>query len=90
MPIVGVTGDVAGGRVTAAQGILHCNGTTVLVVGSPVAPHPPCPRIPIHCAPVMAAGSGILHVNGVPVSRSGDPATCGHALGASCGNFNAD
>ena len=89
MPTVGQNGDSAGGVVTAAQSTLHCSGNPVLVVGSPVAPHPPCPAIIPHCVASMASGSSVLHVNGVPVCRSGDAASCGHILGGTCGHFNS-
>lgn len=73
--------DTASGIVTSEnQDFVFVDGALALVVGDPVAPHPPCPLVPIHCTAVMAEGSSFVTINGIPVCVTNDLATCGHAL----------
>ena len=71
--------DTAGGTIVGRLNEqMTIDGEWVSVVGDPVAGHPPCPLVPSHCAPTMAAGSTMWSIDGRPVCRAGDPATCGH------------
>ena len=79
MPAISVaTVDTAGGVIQNSQGIASTvNGRPPAVAGDAVTPHPPCPRVPIHCSAVTTASPGVT-VNGIRVTLLGDPATCGH------------
>ena len=54
------------------------DGQSIVLVGDAVQSHPPCPVVPIHCAPTMAQGSSWFTLDGIPVCAAGDLATCGH------------
>ncbi len=75
--------DTAGGLIGNSQGVASTiNGRPIAVEGDIVAPHPPCPESPAHCAATMAA-SAASTINGRRITLAGDPATCGHgATGA--------
>lgn len=79
--MIAVSGDSAGGAVSAS-GHLTLNGSAVVVDGDGVAPHPPCPTVPIHCNATMTASSHLM-LNGSDVVVGGDAATCGHTITAS-------
>ena len=80
MPVVSLVGvNVAGGTITGQlQSRVYVDGRQVAVVGDAVAAHPPCPDVPVHCAPTMAEGSARVFIDGKAVVRAGDGATCGH------------
>ena len=84
MPRVALaTLDTAGGLIGNSRGIASTiNGRPIAVHGDAVAGHPPCPDVPIHCAPTTTA-SPRSTINGIPITLEGDPATCGHAATAS-------
>ena len=91
MPDVSLVGrDSAGGVIVGQLQSRHfSDGIPWSVVGDSVAPHAPCPRIPIHCSATMASGSPRHFIDGIPVIRAGDPATCSHsATGSSRWNSN--
>ena len=58
---------------------MKIGGRKVVLVGDAIAAHPPCPKVPVHCAATMAAGSSWVKIGGVPICRAGDAASCGHA-----------
>ena len=80
MPGVSLVGvDTAGGTITGQlQSRVFVDGNPISVVGDPVAPHAPCPLVPIHCSATMAEGSPRVTIDGIPICRAGDEATCGH------------
>lgn len=78
-----VNGDLAGGAISASAETT-IGGIGVALRGDSVARHPPCPRIPIHCAAVTTATRRTA-INGVPIVVQGDPATCGHGAVSSTG-----
>lgn len=72
--------DTAGGtQLGGGQGSVYVDGALWVVRGDAVASHPPCPRVPVHCAATMAGASATVFAGGIPVCREGDTATCGHA-----------
>ena len=78
--IARVGSDSAGGaQLGGGQGWVKIDGAAVVLVGDAIAGHPPCPDIPVHCAPTMAQGSAWVKIDGAPICRAGDAATCGHA-----------
>lgn len=76
--MISIDGDAAGGSVSAS-GHLLLNGSAAVVHGDGVAPHPPCPTMPSHCAATMIASSHLL-LNGSAAVVGGDAATCGHTI----------
>ena len=81
MPGVSLVGvHAAGGTITGQrQSRVFVNGSPMSVVGDSVASHLPCPLVPVHCAPTMAAGSSRVFIDNIAVVRAGDAASCGHA-----------
>ena len=75
-------GDLAGGAIANTRGVgVTINGVPVAVAGDAVAPHPPCPDSPAHCAATTTASAGVT-IDGIAVVLDGDPATCGHGAAA--------
>ena len=71
--------DTAGGtELGGGQYFVRINGALITLLGDAVASHPPCPIVPIHCGPVMAASSSLTRINGIYICRQGDVASCGH------------
>ena len=71
--------DTAGGtQLGGGQSWVKIDGAPVVLVGDAVAGHPPCPHVPVHCAPAMAQGSVWVRIDGIPICRAGDAASCGH------------
>jgi len=75
--------DSAGGDLIPSQSTVYANGEKVIVNGNSVAPHDPCPVVPIHCSATMIAGSKNVFIGGIAVCNAGDLATCGHAASGS-------
>ena len=77
------TVDTAGGLIGNSLGVASTiDGSPIAVAGDSVAPHAPCPRIPIHCTAVTTASANST-INGIRIVLAGDAATCGHgATGA--------
>ena len=73
---IGLSGDLAGGAVTATATITLVEGKAPIRIGDPVASHGSGP----HSSATMATGSLTVLVEGIGVCRTGDLATCGHAL----------
>lgn len=84
MPLAARVGlDIVG----AGGVILGPGAPTVLVNMLPqstifdaVAPHVPCPVIPIHCAATLVSGSLTVISQGLPATRLGDLASCGDSI----------
>ncbi len=75
-----VGADTAGGaQLGGGQDWVSIDGALVVVLGDRVGAHPPCPTVPAHCAPTMAAASTWMTIDGRGVCRAGDAASCGHA-----------
>ena len=81
MPAVSLVNvHAAGGTIVGLlQSKFTVEGSYISVIGDSVQAHPPCPAVPVHCAPTMATGSAKFTIQGIPVCREGDTATCGHA-----------
>lgn len=60
------------------QRSVFANNLFLSVNFSLVAPHFPCPIIPIHCVALTIIGSPNVFAENIPVSREIDPDTCGH------------
>ena len=77
------TVDTAGGLIGNSQGVASTiNGSPIAVAGDSVAPHSPCPDVPIHCTAVTTASANST-IGGRRIVLAGDAATCGHgATGA--------
>ena len=73
MPAASINGDTCVGAITPSGHAIW--GARVVRDGDPVASHPPCPVVPIHCSPVTTATSHVI-LNGINVTMAGDPATC--------------
>lgn len=71
--------DVAGGKIQPLIYKVRIGTNPLGVVGSPVDGHPPCPDVPVHCAPNMAEGNPNIRVGDIPVCFEGHKASCGHA-----------
>lgn len=78
MPGISRDNDTAGGDLIPSQSTVFANNEEVIVDGDSVAAHPPCPAVPVHCAPTMIAGSKEVYIGGIAVVNEGDSATCGH------------
>jgi uncharacterized Zn-binding protein involved in type VI secretion len=72
--------DKAGGVVTGNLApTVFVNGSPIVVKGATVAPHGRDP----HAAPVMDEASVDVFANGIGICRTGDLASCGHAISGS-------
>ena len=82
MPAIStLSGARARGAVTSSpQSWVTVDGNAVVVRGSRVARHPPCPQVIIHCNASTSGGSSLVSIDGIPVNRDGDTASCGHSL----------
>lgn len=80
MPLVVRMGDMnaAGGIALLGDPNFIVDGRPVVRVGSPVSPHKPCPKIPIHCKAFTMIGKQTYIVGGIPVNVTGNIDTCGH------------
>ena len=81
MPSAVRIGDVneAGGAIAGTpQSTVFINGILASVIGAPVAPHPPCPLPPSHCAATVVSGSTTVFISGIPATKIGDSDSCGH------------
>jgi len=83
-----MTLDTCEGTVlTPLQSSVFANGYLVAVIGTPIAPHPPCPKSPIHCDAVMSTGSSDTFAENIAVCRRGDYCNCGHTSTGSSDTF---
>lgn len=75
---IGDVNDAGGAIVMTPQSTVFVNGILASVIGANVAPHPPCPIPPIHCASIVTSGSSTVFISGIPATRIGDSENCGH------------
>lgn len=68
-----------GAVISIPQGSVFANNFLVSVRGSLVTPHPPCPKVSIHCAAITLCSSSSVFAEGIPVNRKGDCDSCGHS-----------
>jgi len=89
MPNVVRKGDVnaAGGVATVGAGTVKCEGSAVMLPGSPVTPHPCYPQkgCSKHGSATTVGGSSTVKCEGKPVQHTGNIDTCGHARTAGAG-----
>lgn len=79
--LVSRIGDLAGGSlITPVVPTVLVNGIPIAVIGTAVAPHPPCPLEPSHCSAAVITGNATVLAGGIPVSGVGDVASCGHPI----------
>jgi len=80
MPKVVRKGDKnsAGGIAMSGDPTFIVDGRPVVVIGTPVSPHHPCPRVPIHCSAKTARGDKTYIVGNKLINVVGDTDTCGH------------
>lgn len=72
--------DKAGGVVTGNLApTVFVNGSPIVVKGATVAPHGRAP----HASSVMDEASVDVFANGIGICRTGDLASCGHAISGS-------
>lgn len=72
--------DKAGGVITGNLApTVFVNGSPIVVKGAAIAGHGNGP----HAAPVMDEASADVFAHGIAICRSGDLATCGHAISGS-------
>ena len=85
MPAVQRDGDAnTGGGIGSSSVNVKANGSSVLVDGSSVTPHPPS-----HTGVKTANGSSTVFVNGIPINRTGDADTCTHLRTGGSSDVNA-
>lgn len=73
--------NAGGGLIMTGDPTVLVNGRPIAVIGSPVSPHPPCPKPGTHCHAYTQASQFSVLVNGKPVSIAGSIDTCGHPRG---------
>ena len=80
MPAVQRQGDAnsAGGVAVGGVGSVRVNGRPIVVNGTSVSSHFPCPDPGIHCSAVTSSGIGSVRAGGIPVNVDGNADTCGH------------
>jgi len=82
MPKVVRKGDinVAGGVATVGASTVKCEGSAVMLPGSPVTPHPCYPQkgCSKHGSATTVGGSSTVKCEGKPVHHTGNTDTCGH------------
>ncbi len=87
MPATGVFGDLAGGPViAAAQQWMYLSNKLTTVITDRVKPH----GDGVHLRASMAQGSPWMFLMGLNACRTGDLATCGHAIVGSQNWFAID
>ena len=86
MPGAARIGDIAGGPIITGCFSVMVNDRPAAKIGSVVTPHPPCPKVPIHCSAVIVTSSPNVVVGDILISREGDKASCGHSISTSSPN----
>ena len=72
--------DICGGAILMPeQDFVFVEEELWAIEGTPIAPHPPCPDIPIHCNSVMTSETDLVFIENIPICRQTDLGTCGHA-----------
>jgi uncharacterized Zn-binding protein involved in type VI secretion len=72
--------DKAGGVVTGNLApTVFVNGSPIVVIGATIAPHGRDP----HASPTMVEGAVDVFAHGIGICRTGDLASCGHAISGS-------
>lgn len=72
--------DVAGGVVTGNLApTVFVNGSPIVVIGAQIQPH----GRGQHGGPTMSEGSVDVFAHGIGICRTGDLASCGHAISGS-------
>ncbi len=85
MPAVQRDGDANTASGVGSSSVnVKANGSSVLVDGSSVSPHPGP-----HVGAVTANGSSTVFVNGIPINRTGDLDSCLHARSGGSSDVNA-
>lgn len=85
MPAIQRNGDAnSAGGVGSSSVNVKANGSSVLVNGSSVSPHPGP-----HVGATTANGSSTVFVNGIPVNRTGDADSCLHPRAGGSSNVFA-
>ena len=85
MPAIQKDGDAnSAGGVGSSSVNVKANGSSVLVNGSSVSPHPGP-----HVGATTANGSSTVFVNGIPVNRTGDADSCLHPRAGGSSNVFA-
>ena len=85
MPKIQRDGDANSAGGVGSSGInVKANGSSVLIDGSAVSPHPGP-----HVGATTANGSATVFANGVPVNRTGDADSCAHPRSGGSSNVNA-
>tara|TARA_R100000005_G_C4836172_1_gene110021 strand:+ start:260 stop:520 length:261 start_codon:yes stop_codon:yes gene_type:complete len=85
MPAIQRDGDAnSAGGVGSSSVNVKANGSSVLVNGSSVSPHPGP-----HVGATTANGSSTVFVNGIPVNRTGDADSCLHPRAGGSSNVFA-
>jgi len=85
MPAIQRDGDAnSAGGVGSSSVNVKANGSSVLINGSSVSPHPGP-----HVGATTANGSSTVFVNGIPVNRTGDADSCLHPRAGGSSNVFA-
>tara|TARA_Y100000592_G_scaffold70283_1_gene109314 strand:- start:344 stop:604 length:261 start_codon:yes stop_codon:yes gene_type:complete len=85
MPKIQRDGDAnSAGGVGSSSINVKANGSSVLIDGSAVSPHPGP-----HVGATTANGSATVFATGVPVNRTGDADSCTHPRSGGSSNVNA-
>ena len=86
MPGAARIGDLAGGPIITGCFSVMINDIPAAKIGSIVAPHPPCPKVPIHCSAAIITASPNVLVGDIQFAREGDKASCTHSITTSSAN----
>jgi uncharacterized Zn-binding protein involved in type VI secretion len=79
--------NLAGGAATIGDTTFIVNNRPTVRSGSPVTPHVPCPKVPIHCSAVTGIGIPTFIVSGLPANCQGNVDSCGHLRVSGSGDF---
>jgi uncharacterized Zn-binding protein involved in type VI secretion len=90
MPGAARIGDIAGGAIITGCFTVMVNDRPSAKLGSVVTPHPPCPKIPIHCSAVVITASPNVLVGDIAFAREGDSASCTHSITTSSPNVRVN
>jgi len=70
--------NVGGGVILTGDPTVLVNFRPIATIGSKVSPHPPCPKIPTHCAALTTTNSPTILVGFKPITTAATFDTCGH------------
>jgi len=70
--------NAVGGVILTGEPTVLVNFRPIATVGSKVSPHPPCPKLPTHCAALTTTKSPTILAGFKPITTGGTIDSCGH------------